>query len=96
MPITEKDIRYVADLSRLELDAGEEKLYGEQLGRILAYVDELQSVNVEGVEPCISAAAAGNVFREDAVQPSLAPEEATRNAPEEENGGFIVPRVVEG
>ncbi|MFH0911999.1 MAG: Asp-tRNA(Asn)/Glu-tRNA(Gln) amidotransferase subunit GatC [Planctomycetota bacterium] len=96
MAISQKDVRYVAALSRLELSPEEEALFGGQLGRVLEYIDQLQEVNVEGVEPYLSAAAQGNIFREDRVEPSLPTEKAVQNAPEQEGGGFVVPRVVEG
>lgn len=92
--ITVEDVKKIALLSRLELGNEEiERLTG-QLESILEYVDTLSEVDVEGVEPFISAAEEGNVLREDVVRPSLTNEEALTNAPRQNNGFFQVPAVV--
>ena len=96
MGISRTEVEAVARLARLELSDEEVELFGEQLGRVLEYVDQLQDCPVDGVEPYISAAAEGNVFREDASAPGLPREEALANSPEQGEGGFVVPKVVEG
>lgn len=96
MTISREDVRYVAELSRLELTAEEEEVFQEQLSRVLEYVDQIQEVEIEGVEPYISAAAEGNVFRADEVREPLAPAEAVANAAEHDEDGFVVPKVVGG
>jgi aspartyl-tRNA(Asn)/glutamyl-tRNA(Gln) amidotransferase subunit C len=96
MSITREDVRHVATLARLEFSDEAEARFEQQLGDILAYIDQLREVDVEGVEPYISAAAGGNVFREDAVGPSLARDDALANAPERDENGFVVPKVVDG
>lgn len=96
MVITKDDVKYVANLSRLKLTEEEEALFCGQLGDILEYVQQLQEVDVEGVEPYISAAGEGNIFREDVAKESLPREKALQNAPEQGDDGFIVPKVVEG
>ncbi len=96
MSISKDDVKYVAALSRLELTEDEENLFSKQLGDILGYVNQLQEVDVDGVEPYISAAGEGNVFREDVVNESLPREDALVNAPEQGDDGFVVPKVVEG
>lgn len=96
MSISREDVHYVANLSRLELQEGEEESLCQELGSILGYIDTLQAVDIEGVEPYISAAAAENVFRDDVAYPSLSHEKALQNAPDSDGKGFVVPKVVGG
>ncbi|MFQ5586191.1 MAG: Asp-tRNA(Asn)/Glu-tRNA(Gln) amidotransferase subunit GatC [Thermodesulfobacteriota bacterium] len=95
MGITKKDVAKVAALARLELTKEEEDLYTEQIGRILAYVEQLGEVDTEGVEPTTYTVPMRRVFREDEVRPSLPHDDALRNAPEEGRGCFRVPKVIE-
>ncbi|MFW5858004.1 MAG: Asp-tRNA(Asn)/Glu-tRNA(Gln) amidotransferase subunit GatC [Planctomycetota bacterium] len=96
MTISRDDVHYVADLARLELSGAEEARFQEQLDSILDYIDQLQEVDIDGVEPYISAAAEGNVFRDDAMRPGLPRDDALGNAPERDAVGFVVPKVVDG
>ncbi len=89
------DIKYVAHLARLELSSDEEKVLSAQLGQILSYIEQLKEVNVEGVDPTAHPFPLVNVMRADEIQPSLSHDEALRNAPQEINGLFRVPRIVE-
>ncbi len=92
--ITEEDIKKIALLSRLELDEKEVGKFAGQLESILEYIEHLSEVDIEGVEPFISAAASGNVFREDRIIPSLPNEKALQNAPKSGEGFFKVPAVI--
>lgn len=89
------DIGYVARLARMDLTAEEARLFGAQLGEVLAYVRQLEEVDVSGIEPTAHPAPLLNVARPDEVRPSLDHEWALRNAPAQENGLFLVPRIVE-
>jgi aspartyl-tRNA(Asn)/glutamyl-tRNA(Gln) amidotransferase subunit C len=89
------DIRAVAHLARLELTPEEQTRYGAQLGDILRYVEQLQQVDVTGVEPTAHALPRFNVARPDVVQPSLPLEAALRNAPARGQDLFVVPKIVE-
>ena len=89
------DIHYVADLARIELTPEEEQRLGAQLGNILGYVEQLERVDVSGVEPTSHAFPLVNVTRPDVERPGLSPEEALHNAPLKANGLFIVPKIVE-
>jgi aspartyl-tRNA(Asn)/glutamyl-tRNA(Gln) amidotransferase subunit C len=96
MKITRKDVENVALLSRLELDENNiEKLTG-QMNAILDYVDMLSKVNTEGVEPTAHVLPLKNVMRADEAKPSLPRELALANAPEQEDGYFKVPKIMEG
>jgi len=96
-PMAEREINveYVAHLARLELTAEEAKKIGAQLGQVLAYIEKLKEVNVDGVEPTAHAFPLVNVTRVDEVRPSMSNEEALSNAPAHANGLFIVPKIVE-
>ncbi len=101
MPATEKkapaiDVRYVADLARIELTDEEAERYGQQLQDIIAYVDKLQELSVEGIEPTAHAMPLHNVLREDRVEPSLSREVMLANAPAVSRDQFVqVPAVIE-
>jgi len=91
----EIDVKYVAHLARLALSPEEEQKLGAQLKSILGYIEKLKEVDVTGVEPTAHAFPLVNVTRPDEVRPSIANEEALRNAPAQANGLFIVPKIIE-
>jgi aspartyl-tRNA(Asn)/glutamyl-tRNA(Gln) amidotransferase subunit C len=66
-----------------------------ELSAILAYVDKLRELDVEGVEPTSHAVPLVNVMREDEPRPGLAREEAMANAPDPAGEFFRVPRIIE-
>lgn len=95
MPIDEKVVRDVAALSRLQVDPAEAPRFVKELQSILAYVEQLQSLDLTGIEPT-SQVGAGvkNPLREDTVVPSDVREEALEQAPDRDGDYFRVPRVV--
>jgi aspartyl-tRNA(Asn)/glutamyl-tRNA(Gln) amidotransferase subunit C len=95
MPAPHLDLRYIAHLARLELSPDEAERFGRQLDDILQYFEQLQRVDVSGVEPTAHAMPLVNVTRPDVVTPSLPTEAALRNAPAAANGLFVVPKIVE-
>lgn len=94
MKITAEEVRYVARLARLELSPEEVSSTTEQLDRILSYVDKLNELNTEGVNPATHALAINNAFREDEVRASLPQDEALANGPSHNREAFIVPRII--
>ncbi|MFP4348118.1 MAG: Asp-tRNA(Asn)/Glu-tRNA(Gln) amidotransferase subunit GatC [Thermodesulfobacteriota bacterium] len=94
MKITEEKVLYVADLARLNLDAAAVERFAEQIGTILDYMDKLNEVDTQGVPPTSHAIFLNNAFREDGEPAHLDREAALANAPEKEDGGFVVPKVV--
>jgi len=94
MKITKDQVLYVADLARLNLDAAAIEKFAGQIGEILAYVDKLNEVHTEGVKPTSHAISLTNAFREDEQKEHLDREQALANAPQKEDGNFIVPKVV--
>ncbi len=95
MKVTEKDIKTVASLSRLRIGENESVEVREQLDKFLTYVENLQSIDTENIEPTTYALPMQNVFRADEVKPSLDRDLAISNAPLAEDGYFKVPRVLE-
>ncbi len=95
MATGELDVKYVAHLARLALTPDEEKKLGAQLGHILGYIEKLRELDVSNVEPTAHAVPMVNVTRADEIRPSLAHDDALRNAPKKAGGLFVVPKVVE-
>lgn len=93
--ITIKDVEHVAKLARLNLNEEEKEKFSKQLGDILGYVEQLNEVNTENVEPMAHAFPIKNVLREDKANNFYKKEEMLANAPEEEDGFFKVPRIGE-
>ncbi len=89
------DIEKVARLARLELSEEEKETFGKQLDQVLAYMEQLNRLDTTGVEPTSHAIPIHNVFREDEVKPSSPQEEVLAVAPDEEEGHFKVPRIIE-
>ncbi len=92
--ITIKEVEHVAELARLRFSPQELEEFTSQLDAILKFVGKLESLDTEGVEPTYRAIEIVNCFREDEVKPSLPIEKVTANAPESEEGAFVVPRII--
>ena len=95
MSAPEFDVRYVATLARLQLTDDETRTFQNQLGDVLAFVEKLKKVDVEGVEPTAHTSDVFNVFREDVARPGLTAAAALANAPRKANDLFVVTKVVE-
>ena len=89
------DLQHVVKLARIELSPEEEGRIRPQMQEILKYVDKLNELDVEGIEPMAHAVPVTNVMRADEVQSSLSRVDALRNAPRQANGLFVVPKIVE-
>ena len=89
------DIDYVAKLARIALSDEEKVKFSEQLVSILGYVEKLEELDTEGVEPTAHPYAMENVWQEDVVTSQLPVEEALRNAPKQRQNRIVVPKVVE-
>ena len=90
------DIDYVANLARIDLTDDERKKFAEQLGGILDYFEQLNKVDVSGVEPMAHAFQVENVLREDEAVEGFDPETAVKHAAAKRNHMVQVPKVVEG
>ncbi len=94
MALTRDEVLHVADLARLHLLPEEIEVVTRQLNDILAYVEKLQELDTEGVEPLAHVIPVFNVFREDVVAAGLDREAALSNGPAREEGAFVVPRII--
>src|SRR5262245_433043 len=93
--LTRDDVLKVARLARLKLTDAEISDYVEKLGSVLAYVESLNEVDTEDIEPMVHAVELSNVFRRDEVQPSLPREAALSNAPKSDGQFFLVPQLLD-
>ncbi len=93
--ITIAEVEHVANLARLTFDKAEEEKLAEQLARILDYIEQLNELDTESVEPTSHAIPVKNVVRPDVVGQSLTQDEALANAPSNVDGLFEVPKIVE-
>ncbi len=89
------DIEKVAKLARLELSEEDREIFGNQLEQVLTYMEQLNRLDTTGVDPTSHAIPIYNVFREDEVKPSVSQEEVLAISPDEEEGHFKVPRIIE-
>jgi aspartyl-tRNA(Asn)/glutamyl-tRNA(Gln) amidotransferase subunit C len=95
MSISVKDVEHVANLARLALTEAEKEQFAGQLSAILKYAEKLNELNTDGIEPTSHVLPLYNVMRKDEVKPSLPHAKVMANAPEEEDGQFKVPSVLE-
>ena len=89
------DVRDVAQLARLALTDDEVAQFQGQLAQVVEYVAQLDSLDVDGIEPTAHAQDVHNVTRADEVRPGLSPSEALAGAPATNGGMFLTVRVVE-
>jgi aspartyl-tRNA(Asn)/glutamyl-tRNA(Gln) amidotransferase subunit C len=89
------DVRYVANLARINLTEDEVTCFESQLEDIMGYIDKLSEVDIEGIEPSAHAYALANRVRQDDPQESLAPSGLLQNAPDQSNNQLRVPKVVD-
>jgi aspartyl-tRNA(Asn)/glutamyl-tRNA(Gln) amidotransferase subunit C len=93
--ITKDEVLYVADLARLDLDEASIDKFAGQIATILDYVDKLNEVDTAGVRPTSHAISLTNAFREDEQEQHLERDKALANAPQKEEGNFVVPKIIE-
>ena len=102
MKLTEKDVRYVSDLANLAVSAGELAQFVPQLDAILGYVEKLNELDTEAVEPMAQVVYETAedqqhmaTLRDDCDRPGFVQDVALANAPESGAGHFKVPKVIE-
>jgi aspartyl-tRNA(Asn)/glutamyl-tRNA(Gln) amidotransferase subunit C len=88
-------VRRIATLARIHVDDAELPALQADLNGILGWIEQLNEVNVEGVEPLTGAAQMALKMREDVVTDGGYPEKILANAPERAGDFFVVPKVVE-
>lgn len=95
MEITLEHVDYIAHLARLSLTDKEKNKFASQLDDILEYIEKLKEVDTDDVEPLVHLSERENVFRDDFTSESLPRKVALENAPEQTEGCFKVPRIIE-
>ncbi|ORJ58555.1 Asp-tRNA(Asn)/Glu-tRNA(Gln) amidotransferase subunit GatC [Geothermobacter hydrogeniphilus] len=95
MSMTREQVAHVARLARLDLADNELDRLAADMDAILSYVDKLNELDVDGIEPTAHAVPMENAFREDRVRPSIGTEKALINAPAGDDSCFLVPKVIE-
>lgn len=94
MSVTLKDVEHIAELARLKFSKEELENFTHQLNQILEYMDKLNELDTENVEPLSYPVEGNNIFREDELKPSISREEALKNAPDSDDEFFKVPKVI--
>lgn len=94
MTLSRAEVEKVALLARLELSAAELDTLTPQLQHVVAYIETLNELNTDGVEPMAHALDVTNAFADDVVRPSLPREQALANAPHHDDACYLVPAVL--
>jgi aspartyl-tRNA(Asn)/glutamyl-tRNA(Gln) amidotransferase subunit C len=93
--LSREDILKLARLARLDVTDAEVEEYSAELSAILAYVEQLSQVDIDGLEPTLQITGLTNVTRADTVKDyGYAPQELRKNLPAEENDQIKVRRMV--
>ncbi len=93
MKLSRDQVKHVAKLANLPLTSEEEEKYSEQLSETLDYIEQLNKIDTENVEPTHSVTGLSNVMRADETATSLTQDEALQNAKNKENGFFKVKAI---
>ncbi len=89
------DVARVCELAHFDLPEAEQAELQGQLEDILRYVDKLDELDLDGIEPTLYGQPVKNVFRDDQNEPGLSAEVVEGNAPAWIAGTFQVPKIVE-
>lgn len=92
--INEETIEYIGILAKLELSAEEKEKAKQDMARMIEYIDKLKELDTTGIEPVSHIVKQQNVFREDVVTNGDEHEKTLKNAPEEKNDMFKVPKIL--
>ena len=93
--ISSETMDYVGILAKLELSLEEKEAARKDMERMLDYIDQLNELDTSQTEPLSHVFPVNNVFREDVVTNGDEREKILKNAPEQKDGAFKVPRTVE-
>ena len=93
--IDEAQVRKVAKLARLQLDDAEVAQFSTDLSSIVEYIEKLNELDTDSVEPLAHCLPVHNVFRDDVVKPSLTVEQVLANAPQRADDFFKVPKILD-
>jgi len=94
MKIDREALDKIAHLARLEFDEKDAEKMMQDMSNIVSWMEKLNEVDTEGVEPLTTMSHEVNAFREDKAIQELSSEEALMNAPKTDSGYFLVPKVL--
>ncbi len=94
MSVSKADVDYIATLARLSFNDVEKEAMTHDLNEILNYVEKLNELDTENVEPLANMGDRTNVLREDKPVPSISNQDALKNAPDFQDRFFKVPKVI--
>ena len=94
MQVTESLVDKIAHLAKLSFNEAERKEIREDLEKMIGFVDQLNSLDMTGIEPMIHMSRDVNVLRDDEVRGSVIREDALKNAPGHTDRFFTVPKVI--
>ncbi len=94
MKITDEIIDHIAHLARLEFEGDKKQTIKADMERIITFMEKLQEVDTEAVEPLIFMSEEVNVLREDVAENTITHAEALANAPKKDSDYFRIPKVL--
>ena len=94
MEINDSMVDKLANLARLSFDEAEKQEIKADLQRMIAFVEKLDELDLDGVEPLLHMSGEVNVLREDEIKGSVSREQALKNAPLHDEQFFKVPKVI--
>lgn len=94
MAVSKKDVEKIAELAHLKFSDDELENLTPQMNQILNYMDKLNEINTENVEPLSHPVEQVNIFRDDKLKTSISTDEALKNAPDKDDEHFKVPKVI--
>lgn len=95
MSVDKKTVEQIAHLARLSFDEQSLETMIKDMNRMIEFVNKLNELPTEGVEPLIYMVNQSNVLREDLIHQTITKEEALKNAPKHDSDYFRVPKVIE-
>jgi len=93
--LSKEEIEHIAMLARLSLTEEEKELFGAQLSSILGYMEKLNELDTEHIEPTSHVLSLSNIMREDTPRDSIPREDALSNAPDRTDKFYRVPKIIE-
>lgn len=93
--INKDQVKHVANLARLEISEQEAEMFTEQLSSIIKFAEQLNEIDTDGIEPTTHVLDLKNVMRKDEPRQWITREDALKNAPDQQDGQFRVPSILE-
>ncbi|GAB5410858.1 MAG: Asp-tRNA(Asn)/Glu-tRNA(Gln) amidotransferase subunit GatC [Balneolaceae bacterium] len=95
MSVSEKEVRYVANLARLQLSEEDVKNIALDMNKVLGYMDLLNELDTSSIAPLEHVIEMNSRLRKDEARPTISHDDALKNAPDADSDYFRVPKVIE-